>query len=38
MSVVSEMALSAVTGLSRVQLYANFDKPLSADEAPHASN
>ncbi len=28
--------LSAVTGLSRVQLYTNFDKPLSADERAHA--
>ena len=28
----AEWLLSAVTGLSRVQLYTNFDKPLSADE------
>ena len=28
----AEWLLSAVTGLSRVQLYTSFDKPLSADE------
>ena len=28
----AEWLLSAVTGLSRVQLYTNFDKPLSTDE------
>ena len=29
----AEWLLSAVTGLSRVQLYTNFDKPLSTDSA-----
>ena len=31
----AEWLLSSVTGLSRVQLYTNFDKPFSSDERSH---